>query len=43
MEVLILGVFFHVFKNLMWYCGVVVLMGYVSLCVFVVCFSTSMC
>ena len=40
MGVLFLGACFHVFENLMRKCGVVVLMGYVSMCVLVMCFNT---
>ena len=36
---LVLGVFFHVWENLIWYCGLVGFMGKVSICVFVVCFN----
>ena len=38
---LVLGVFFHVWENLIWYYGVVGFMGKVSICVFVVCFNMS--
>ncbi len=36
---LVLGEVFHVGENLIWYCGIVGLIGWVSICVFVVCFS----
>ena len=37
---LVLGAFFHALENLTWYVVGVGLMGYVSMCVFVMCFRT---